>query len=537
MKRKILIGTVAILLFILAILGVAYYALGPQTNQPSLAAGEASVETAVARNGDLSVFASGMGQLVSLRQTALSFDESGTLSEIRVNIGDHVSAGDVLARLRVSKSEAQLAAEIAAAELAVIKDQQALEALYTNAEQMAAQALLDLENAHNQWEDLQDYDVEIAQAMQAVASAEQAVSDAGMLLYIYDSSPSDEDIYTAYASLLFKEKCLNELKDQVAHLEFDLKTAKDKDTRLRISSQLDRAEAQMYNQQIVYDKALYRFNTIDDPADPIDVNVAQTQMDAAQAELDQANQALAEAQNGAPAGDLAMAEAQVEEAQTEWEKWKDGPDPQEVALAETQLETAQLALQIARQESLVVDLVAPFDGTVMSIDAAVNEYISGGSLITLADTSQMLLEVSMDESDYQSVQIGNRVEVTFDALPDEIFSGSIEQISPSMESTFGSQAIKALAVLDAASYAKPVWLPLGLSASVDVIAGEATNAVLVPIEALHQTDTDSYVVYVQVNGTFEARQVTVGLMDFTSAEITSGLQAGEIVAIGEVETE
>jgi multidrug efflux pump subunit AcrA (membrane-fusion protein) len=72
---------------------------------------------------------------------------------------------------------------------------------------------------------------------------------------------------------------------------------------------------------------------------------------------------------------------------------------------------------------------------------------------------------------------------------------------------------------------------------VDVIAGEATNAVLVPIEALHQVDPDNYLVYVQVDGTFEARPVTVGLMDFTSAEITSGLQAGEIVAIGEVETE
>jgi multidrug efflux pump subunit AcrA (membrane-fusion protein) len=106
-----------------------------------------------------------------------------------------------------------------------------------------------------------------------------------------------------------------------------------------------------------------------------------------------------------------------------------------------------------------------------------------------------------------------------------------------MESTFGSQAIKALAVLDSASDAKPVWLPLGLSASVDVIAGEATNAVLVPIEALHQVDPNNYLVYVQVDGTFEARPVTVGLMDFTSAEITSGLQAGEIVAIGEVETE
>ncbi|MFL7870530.1 MAG: HlyD family efflux transporter periplasmic adaptor subunit [Anaerolineales bacterium] len=537
MKRKILIGIVAILLIALTALGIGYVTLDLQAGPLSQEVSEASVETAVARIGDLSVFASGTGQVTSSQETSLSFDESGTLSEILVNIGDQVSAGDVLARLRVRKSEAQLAAEIAAAELAVVKNQQALDALCDDAEMTAAQALYDLETSQAALADLQNNDLAVAKAMQAVAQAGATVKDANMALYILNSSPSEEDIYTAYASLLFKEKRLNELKDQVAHLEFELKTAKDKPTRLRISSQLDRAEAQMYNQQIVYDKALYRYNTIDDTADPIDLNVAQTQMDAAQAELDQANQALAEAQNGAPAGDLAMAEAQVKAAQIEWEKWKDGPDPQDVALAETQLETAQIALEIARQESLVVDLVAPFDGTVMSIDAAVNQAISGGSLMTLADTSQMLLEVSMDESDYQSVQVGNRVEVTFDAFPDETFSGSIEQISPSMESTFGSQAIKALAVLDSASYAKPVWLPLGLSASVDVIAREATGAVLVPIEALHPVNSGDYMVYVQVGETFEARPVTVGLIDFTSAEITSGLQAGEIVAIGDVETE
>lgn len=537
MKRKTVIWTAGILLVALAMLGVGYYTLDQQTGQPSQETGGAAVETAVARIGDLSVFASGTGQVTSLRETSLGFDESGTLSEILVNIGDEVSAGDVLARLRVNKSEAQLAAEIAKAKLAVVKDQKALDVLYTTAEQKAAQALLDLENAQNQLEDLRDYDAELAQALQAVASAKQAVSDAEMMLYIYDSSPSQEDIYTAYASLLFKEKRLNELKDEVAHLEYKLKQAPDKPTRIRISSQLDRVKAQMYNQQIVYDEALNRYNTINDPADPLDLNVAQTQMDTAQAQLTQAKQVLASAQQGAPAGDLALAEAQVAEAQSEWERWKDGPDPQDVALAETQLETSQLTLEMARQENLVVDLVAPFDSTVISIEAAVNEYISGGSLITLADTSQLLLEVSMDETDYQSVQVGNRVEATFDAFPDNTFSGSIVEIDPSLESTFGSQAIKVLAILDAASDRKQVSLPLGLSASVDVIAGETTNAVLVPLEALHQTDSENYIVYVLVNETFEPRQVTIGLMDFTSAEIASGLEAGEIVAIGNVDTE
>jgi HlyD family secretion protein len=536
-NRKPLIWTLIILVILVIAGGGTYYAFAMQASnaRQSSAENEATNQTAVAQVGDLTVFSSSTGQLVALDENSLQFDEDGTLIELLVNIGDEVSAGDVLARLRVNKSETQLAAEIAKAELAVIEAQQVLDALYADADFNAAQALYDLEVAQNELADLQNNDLEIAQAMQAVTQAEEAIEDAEMLLYIHNSSPSDDEIYTAYASLMFKEKKLNELKDEIAHLEYEFKQAQDKFTRDLIQSQIDRVSAQMYNQQIAVDESLYRYETIDDPADPLDVNLAQTQMDTAQIQLSQANLVLAEAQQGRLAGEVAMAQAKVNEAQAELERWRDGPDPGEITLAETRLETAQLELQMARQESLTIDLIAPVDGIVISIEAAVNQVIKGDTIFTLADTNQPSIEISLDETDFQSAQIGNRVEVIFDALPDDVFSGSIVKISPGLESTFGSQAIKAWAVLDAAVFAKPSVLPLGLNATVDVMAGEVTDAILVPIEALHETSPGSYTVYVLVDDTLEAREVTVGLMDYTTAAITTGLEAGEIVSIEDME--
>jgi multidrug efflux pump subunit AcrA (membrane-fusion protein) len=498
------------------------------------AADETTPQTAIAQTGDLTVLASGTGQLVALDETNLQFDENGTLIELLVNAGDEVSEGDILARLRVNKTEAQLAAEIAAAELAVLEDQQALDSLYSDAKINAAKAQYDLEVAQDELADMQNNDLQVAQAQQAVAQAKEAVEDAEMMLYIYNSAPSEDEIHTAYASYLFKEKSLNELKDEIAHLEYEFKQAHGKPMRDRIQSQIDRATAQMYNQQIAVDKARYHYETIDSPADSLDVNLAQTQMDTAQAQLDQANLNLAEVQQGSPAGEVALAQAKVSKAQAEWERWKDGPDPPEVTMAETRLAASKLALQMAQQESLIMDLVAPIDGTVMSVDAVINQVIEGDAIITLADTSQPLIEISLDETDFQSVKIGNRVEVVFDALPDDVFSGSIIKISPELESTFGAQAVKAWAIVDETAFTRPSVLPLGLNAAVDVIAGEATNAVLVPIEALHETSSGQYIVYVQVGENFEAREVTVGLMDYTSAAITSGLEAGEIVAIEDV---
>jgi len=71
---------------------------------------------------------------------------------------------------------------------------------------------------------------------------------------------------------------------------------------------------------------------------------------------------------------------------------------------------------------------------------------------------------------------------------------------------------------------------------VEVIGGRAENAVLVPVEALREIDTGEYAVFVMENGEPVLRNVTVGLMDYTSAEITSGLEAGEEVTTGEVAT-
>ena len=82
-----------------------------------------------------------------------------------------------------------------------------------------------------------------------------------------------------------------------------------------------------------------------------------------------------------------------------------------------------------------------------------------------------------------------------------------------------------------------VNLPVGLNAAVDIVAGRAENAVLVPVEALRDLGDGQYAVFVMENGEPTLRVVEVGLMDVTYAEILSGLQAGEIVTTGIAQTQ
>jgi multidrug efflux pump subunit AcrA (membrane-fusion protein) len=123
--------------------------------------------------------------------------------------------------------------------------------------------------------------------------------------------------------------------------------------------------------------------------------------------------------------------------------------------------------------------------------------------------------------------------VIFDALPEKTFEGHILEVDPSLSNTNNTSTVKALVQLDSLPN-QLISLPSGLNAAVDIISGETTNAVLIPIQALHQQEDGGYTLYVINGDEVESRQVWVGLVDLTTAEILSGLQPGELVAIGNI---
>lgn len=84
--------------------------------------------------------------------------------------------------------------------------------------------------------------------------------------------------------------------------------------------------------------------------------------------------------------------------------------------------------------------------------------------------------------------------------------------------------------------AHPVMLLGDMNVDVDIVAGQASNVLLVPVQALRSTG-DQYAVFVVLpNGELEMRLVEVGLQDFVNAAILSGLEAGEVVSLGESAT-
>jgi RND family efflux transporter MFP subunit len=266
----------------------------------------------------------------------------------------------------------------------------------------------------------------------------------------------------------------------------------------------------LYNAQQAYNTAKYYYSLYSQAP-------TQRQMDAAQATLDLDNAELTNAKNylAALTGGTVPTDAT-------------GSNMAALRQAQLDVKTAQTNLDSAT-------LYAPMAGTVMSLNVTDGEAISANTTImTIDDVSQATIQFYLDPSDWTNAKVGYVTSVSFDALTGQTFSGKVTEIMPELVTASGSSMVEGIALLDKS--VDEIGLPIGVEASIDVISGQATNAVLVPVEALHQLSDNSYTVFVMTNGNPVLRSVVVGLKDDTYAEIKSGLKAGEMVTTGVVET-
>jgi HlyD family secretion protein len=251
-----------------------------------------------------------------------------------------------------------------------------------------------------------------------------------------------------------------------------------------------------------------------------------------QEELDAKDAAIASTQAA-----IKLLESQIAEDQAQIEALNSGTSTSlDIQIAQAKLDDAKASLAVIESESISETITAPFDGTILVIANQVGDAVGTQKFITIADLSQPYLEVLLDETDLTNVAIGYDVSVTFDALPNQTFTGKIVSINPSLSNAFNVTAIQTEAKLDPSSLSQTQTLPIGLSATVEVISQQANNVLLVPVEALHEISTGTYGVFVMENGTPTFTTVEVGLQDYTYAEIKSGLTEGDVVTTGIVET-
>ena len=184
---------------------------------------------------------------------------------------------------------------------------------------------------------------------------------------------------------------------------------------------------------------------------------------------------------------------------------------------------ADLVKQIAR-----ATIVAPADGTVDAVTAVAGADLTSGPAITLS-SGPLQATADFTESDLPSLKTGQSATVTIDAV-DTTVNGTVVAIAPSAASSSGNVVTYGVTIelTDPPAAARP-----GMSAKASVTIDSADGVLAVPAVALNGSALNGYSVQVVgADGSAQARDVVVGLVTSTQAEIKSGLQAGETVVIG-----
>jgi cobalt-zinc-cadmium efflux system membrane fusion protein len=169
-------------------------------------------------------------------------------------------------------------------------------------------------------------------------------------------------------------------------------------------------------------------------------------------------------------------------------------------------------------------LLAPFDGTIVQKHIAIGEVMKEDTrAFVVADLSKLWVEVSVFAKDLARVEVGQPARIRADGIAEPVV-GKIDFISALASET--TRSAGARIVLDRPG---PQWKP-GLFVTADVAIEETDAAVVVPDDAIMTIEGKS-VVFVEEEGTFEARLVGLGGVGFSSklavVEILHGLKAGE----------
>jgi HlyD family secretion protein len=215
-----------------------------------------------------------------------------------------------------------------------------------------------------------------------------------------------------------------------------------------------------------------------------------------------------------------------------------GPDPISVQSSELNVTQAQNALIDAKNNLADYYVYAPFDGTVASVNVQVGQAAGTGTSVATFITQQKIADVSLNEVDAAKVQNGQKVTLTFTAIPNLTIAGVVDQVD-----TIGtvSQGVVTYNVKIGFDTQDP-RVKSGMSVNAAIVTAIDQNVVVVPSSAVKTQGTTSYVQVfnpplANSSGSSGAASkipptnqiVTIGLSDGTNTEIVSGLKVGDQV--------
>ena len=200
----------------------------------------------------------------------------------------------------------------------------------------------------------------------------------------------------------------------------------------------------------------------------------------------------------------------------------------ELARVEAQQAEAQATYDAAQDVLAKSNVRAPFDGIVYSLPVKQGGFVAAGELLLqMADLRTVMVRALVDEPDVARLALGNPIEITWDAVPGRVWRATVTDI-PSTVKLHGARNVgETTSIVDN----KDLKLLPNINVGVTIVTAEHDHVLVVPREALRMDDSKPYVLLVSGHE-LKRRDVETSLFNLTQVEVTRGLSAKDVVAIG-----
>ncbi len=496
------------ILVIVLVLGGAIVAFGQLRAQQQRAELLANLQTETVTRGPLVATVGATGVVRSNQSAILTWVTSGTAGAVNVRFGETVEAGQVLSEILVTT----LPQNVILAQADLVNAQKALEDLQNTALQ-EAQALKAVEDAQQALDDALNPELQQALALQAITDAQKAVDNAERQIQILTTSADQASIDAQKAQVILAENALER-----AEKAFEPYANRSEDNLIRANLQANLSAAQQN-----YDAAVRKLNALLSTGDPLDIAVAEANLETARAQLLQAERDYERVKDGPSAAEVALLEAQLADAQERFAEIQNGPDPDDLAAAEARIAAAQATLDSAI-------ITAPFQGIISDVVVKPGDQVAPGTVaFKLDDLSRLFVDVEVSEVDINRVEVGQDVTLFFDAVLAKEYHGKVTEVALVGSTVQGVVSFKVtVELLDADEDVRP-----GMTAGVNLVVSQLEDVLTIPNRAVRVIEGERVVYIVDPDtGLPVSVPITLGASSDTHSEVAGGnLSEGDEVVL------
>ena len=256
---------------------------------------------------------------------------------------------------------------------------------------------------------------------------------------------------------------------------------------------------------------------------------ARTARDVAQRSLDAFRRLQQE--GAASPGEVQQAQETLQSAQADLnlleQKQKERYSQPELASTEARALEAQAEYESAEDALSKSAVRASFDGIVYSLPVKLGAFVQAGDLLLQeADLSHVLVRAFVDEPDVGRLQIGEKVEVTWDAVPGRTWTGTVNTVPATVKLRGNRNVGETTCLIDN----QDLRLLPNINVGVTIVVAEHNNVLTLQRDTLHIDDNKPYVFRI-VDNHLKRQTIEFSLQNLTRVEITSGLSEGDAVAL------